>query len=341
MKLIDIPTMKAMITHAGVKRRRPLAFWGPSGIGKSEGIAQAVVEHEGVLVDIRLSQYESVDLRGMPDINAGKTVWNLPATIPFKGNDKFDEDGPLIFLFLDEINSAEPSTAAVAYQLVNDRRVGEHILMDNVVILAAGNRAKDRGVTNRFPSPLANRFTHAELAPSIKAWSGWASKNGINPILIGFLNFREELLHTFDPANPVEAFATPRTWSFVNEDFSDPDIPADVKQALMAGDVGEGPATELMGFVDLMDALKPIEEILANPATVEFERRIDVQWALATHVSGHMTEENADAAQTFLERLEPEMCVLAWTLAIGRDENVTNSQAFLTRYAPRYRAIFQ
>lgn len=339
MQVISIPTMKDMIRHSGVKKRTPLAFWGPSGIGKSEGIAQSAQEHGAVLVDIRLSQYESVDLRGIPDIQSGLTVWNVPATLPFKGNPKFDENGPLIFLFLDEINSAEPSTAAVAYQLVNDRRVGEHELMDNVRIIAAGNREQDRGVVNRFPAPLANRFVHAELAADIKAWSAWAA--GVcSPTVIGFLNFRSELLHTFDPNKPEKAFATPRTWRIANSDFVDPDIPAATKSALISGAVGEGPATELFGFAEIMGSLKPIEEIIANPEKVEFDRRLDIQWALATHVSGHMTKDTSVPLHRFLKRLEPEMVVLAWTLAIQRDETVTDTQAFID-YAQAYRSLFQ
>jgi hypothetical protein len=341
MQVISVPTMKAMITQVAVKKRRPLAFWGPSGIGKSEGIAQSAVDHGAVLVDIRLSQYESVDLRGIPDIQHGTTVWNLPSTMPFKGNPKFNEDGPLIFLFLDEINSAEPSTAAVAYQLINDRQVGEHTLMDNVVILAAGNRDSDRGVVNRFPAPLANRFTHAELAPDIKSWSTWAAKAGVSPTLIGFLNFRSELLHTFDPAKPTKVFATPRTWNFVNEDLQDTTMTADVRSASMSGSVGEGPATELAAFVEIMASIKPIEEIIADPEGTEVAKKLDLQWAMATHVAANMTADNAGPLHKYLSRHEPEMVVMAWTLAINRDETITNSDAFLLGYAPQYRGLFQ
>jgi hypothetical protein len=341
MQVINIPTMKGMIEHIGIKKRRPLAFWGASGIGKSEGIAECAAEHGAVLVDVRLSQYESVDLRGIPDIQTGSTVWNAPATIPFKGNTRFDEDGPLIFLFLDEINSAEPSTAAVAYQLVNDRRVGEHVLMDNVVIIAAGNREIDRGVVNRFPAPLANRFTHAELIPDVKSWSAWAAKAGVPSTLIGFLNFRSELLHTFDPAKPQKVFATPRTWSFVAADMADDTIPADVKGASISGSVGEGPGVELMGFIKIMDSIRPIEEIIADPEGVPVSDELDLQWAMATHVAGNMAKDNADSLHKFLSRLEPEMVVMAWTLAINRDETITDSNAFLYGYAPQYRGLFQ
>lgn len=340
MQIVNISTMKAMITHAGVRKRRPLAFWGRMGIGKSEGIQQSAAEHDAVLVDIRLSQYESVDFRGIPDVSSAMTVWNMPATVPFKGNHRFNEDRQPIFLFLDEINSADPSVAAVAYQLVNDRRVGEHMLMDNVVVLGAGNLDDDRGVTNKFPAPLANRFTHAQLVHDIKAWSVWAQRTNVDHRLIGFLNFRSELLHTYDPNKPVKAFASPRTWSFVASDFADDAIPGDVKQALMSGSVGEGPAVELMGWLDIMDAIVPIEEIIANPEGVKVETRLDLQWAMATHVAGNMAKDNADALHRFLKRLEPEMVVMAWTLAINRDESITETNAFLNEYALQYRSIF-
>lgn len=39
-------------------------------VGKSEGIAQLAAENDAVLCDIRLSQYDSVDLRGFPGVDA-------------------------------------------------------------------------------------------------------------------------------------------------------------------------------------------------------------------------------------------------------------------------------
>lgn len=342
MQIVTIPTMKGMISHLAVAKRRPLFFWGPSGIGKSEGVQQSCEEHGGTLVDIRLSQYESVDMRGIPDVQDRATVWNAPATLPFKGNPRFEMGDPTkpIFLFLDEINSAEPSTAAVCYQLINDRRIGEHELLDNVVMIAAGNREQDRGVTNRFPAPLANRGTHAELVPDVKAWSAWAAKANIPATLIGFLNFRAELLHTFDPAKPEKAFATPRTWSFVAQDMLDTNMPEDIRLAAMSGSVGEGPAVELGAFIEIMDKIVPIEEIIKDPEGVRVDERLDMQWAMATHVAGNMTKATVNALHKFLARLEPEMCVMAWTLAINRDETVTDTDAFIHGYAPQYRGLF-
>jgi len=345
MQIVNMDTMKGLIQQVAIKKHRPLFLWGASGIGKSEGVAQAAAEADGMLVDIRVSQYESIDFRGIPDVQAGSTVWNMPATLPFKGNTRFemfDPNKPIV-LFLDEINQGDPSVMSVCYQLTNDGRIGEHELLDNVAIVAAGNRDQDRGATNRWPAPLGNRGTHAELVADIKRWSKWAGKpESKTPAeLIGFLNFRSELLHTFDPAKPVKAFATPRSWSFVAEDMFDTTMSEDVRIASMSGSVGEGPAVELTGFLDIMKSIVPIEEIIRNPEGVKVEERMDLQWAMATHVAGHMDKTNADQLHKFLRRQEPEMVVMAWTLAINRDEDITDTNAFLTGYATEYRSLFQ
>jgi hypothetical protein len=342
MQIISIPTAKSLIKQVGVAKRRVIMLHGASGIGKSEMVAQVAAELEGMLVDIRVSQYESIDFRGIPDIQHGSTVWNMPATLPFKGNVKFDLCDPSkpIILFLDEMNQGDPSVLSVCYQLCNDRRIGEHELLDNVIIIAAGNRAQDRGTTNKFPAPLANRMTHAELVADIKNWSVWAAKANKSPTVIGFLNFRPELLMTFDPQKPTTVFASARTWSYAADDFADGDLPDDVKIASMAGTVGEGPAVELMGFASIMGSLVPIEKIIAKPTEVAVPTELDVQWAMATHVSTHMDETNASQLHEYLRRMDAEMTVMAWVLATNRNEDLCDTDAFLHGYAPQYRGMF-
>lgn len=344
MQVVNIPTMKGLIHHVGVRKRRPLFFWGPMGVGKSEGVRQCAAEHGATLVDIRLSQYDSVDLRGFPGVAPDNTtVWHMPSTLPFKGNPRFVEDDNLIFLFFDEANAASPAVSAVLYQITNDHRCGEHVLMDNVVIVLAGNRDKDRGVTNRQPAPMSNRLVHAELVADIKPFSAWGQQSGkIPPVMIAFLNFRPALLHTFDPERPTEkAFATPRTWEFAADFWTDNEMPQDVKLAAISGSVGEGPSIEFLAFTDIWGSLTPIKDVLANPDKVPVPDKLDVQYAMAVHVSGHMTKDTTDTLHRYLDRMSPEMVVLAWTLAINRADEVTETTAFVEKYAPKYRSLFQ
>ena len=103
------------------------------------------------LIDIRLSQMEPTDLRGIPFRSGQLVEWSIPSVLP-----DAERHGPSGILFLDEITSAPPSVSAAAYQLILDRRLGEYKVPDGWVIFAAGNRQGDRGVTYAMPAPLAS-----------------------------------------------------------------------------------------------------------------------------------------------------------------------------------------
>lgn len=344
MQVISIPDMKDAITHVGVRQREPMMFWGKPGVGKSDGIKQAAADHKAELVDIRLSQYDSVDLRGIPVPVGRSTVWNAPITLPFMGteNPAFNAaaaEDRLIFLFLDEINSAAPSVAAVAYQLINDRAVGEHRLMDNVVVIAAGNREQDRGVTNRMPTPLANRFTHYEIDVDVDAWCFWAQETGLPAEGVAFMQFRKPLLSTFDPAKPDKAFATPRSWKKALTYYADAAMPDHIKQASMAGAVGEGPAAEFWGFVDVWGKMPRMSDIIATPEKVPVPDEAAMRYAVAVAVSGTMDHKVVAPLSVYLERMDPEFGVLAWQLALRRDPTISGTNEFI-QFSKKYRAIF-
>ena len=84
--------------------------------------------------------------------------WAIPSLLP--DAERHGEEG---VLFLDEITSAPPSVSAAAYQLILDRRLGNYEVPKHWIIVAAGNRQGDRGVTYTMPAPLANRFSHYEV----------------------------------------------------------------------------------------------------------------------------------------------------------------------------------
>ena len=73
--------------------------------------------------------------------------WAPPVDLPSK---ELAKQYDTVVLFLDELNSAPPSTQAAAYQLVLNRRVGNYVLPENVVMIAAGNRETDKGVVYRM-----------------------------------------------------------------------------------------------------------------------------------------------------------------------------------------------
>ena len=211
---------KSSIKHA-LTKKRPIFLWGPPGIGKSEIVSQITDNlPNSHLIDVRLSLWDPTDIKGIPffDSNSGTMQWAPPAELP---SEEFASQYDNIVLFLDEMNSAAPSVQAAAYQLVLNRKVGTYKLPDNVLIVAAGNREADKGVTYRMPAPLANRFIHLELAVSFDDWFSWAVDNKIHQDVVGFLQFSKKDLYDFDPKSPSRSFATPRSTTNVSELIED------------------------------------------------------------------------------------------------------------------------
>ena len=192
----------------------PVMLWGPPGVGKSQLVVQVAKKKSVPMIDIRLSQMEPSDLRGIPFRQGELVEWAIPAMLP-----DVKRHGKRGILFLDEITSAPPSVSAAAYQLILDRRLGAYTVPDGWAIFAAGNRQGDRGVTYTMPAPLANRFSHFEVDVNVDDWVAWAYNNAIDDRIIAFLRFRPELIFDFDPAHNPAAFPSPRSWEFAIERY--------------------------------------------------------------------------------------------------------------------------
>jgi ATPase family associated with various cellular activities (AAA) len=239
--------------------KRPLFLWGPPGIGKSELVEGIANELGGLMIDLRLGQMEPTDIRGIPFYNKdiGKMDWAPPVELP---DEEMAKDYPIVVLFLDELNSAAPSVQSAAYQLILNRRIGKYKLPDNVVMVAAGNRESDKGVTYRMPTPLANRFIHQEMKVDFPSWLEWAVNNRIHKDVVGYLSFAKQDLYDFDAKSASRAFATPRSWTFVSQ-LLDESSDDDTTMNLIAGTVGEGLAVKFM-------AHKKVAGRMPNPADI-------------------------------------------------------------------------
>ncbi len=258
----------------------PVMLWGPPGVGKSQMVAQVAERHGMPVIDVRLSQMEPSDLRGIPFRVDDRVEWAVPAMLP-----DAERHGPQGILFLDEITSVPPSVSAAAYQLILDRRLGAYTVPDGWAIFAAGNRQGDRGVTYTMPAPLANRFSHFEVDINLDDWVAWAYAHDIDDRLIAFLRFRPELLFEFDPAHNPVAFPSPRSWEFAHralQKFGDlPELLTGTLQAC----VGPAAGIELAAFVENLDKLPDIDAIVRGEK-VGVPKETDLQYAVAAALVG-------------------------------------------------------
>jgi hypothetical protein len=259
--------------------KRPIFLWGPPGIGKSELVEGITKEMGGYMIDLRLGQMEPTDLRGIPFFNKDKGVmdWAPPIDLP---DAELASQYPVIVLFLDEMNSAAPAVQAAGYQLILNRRVGKYVLPDNVVIVAAGNRESDKGVTYRMPSPLANRFVHLEMRVDHASWEQWATLNNIHKDVIGYVGFAKQDLFDHDPRSASRAFATPRSWSFVSQLLDDKIDDATLTD-LVAGTVGEGVAIKFMAHRKIAGQMPRAEDVLSGKVKDLSIKEVSAQYSLA------------------------------------------------------------
>ncbi len=265
----DIVKMLVLIYSGAFKNNVPLKkipapfLWGPAGIGKSEAILQLAdalqitTGRKAVVSDVRLLLFSPVDLRGVPvsDENKKFTNWLMPKIFDMKDGKEF-----INILFLDELSAAPQSVQAAAYQICLDRKIGEHKLPDNCIVIAAGNRTTDQSVSYKMPKALCNRLMHFNVQTDYSSWLKWAVSNNIDSRIIGYLAFDNSKL-CFEPQSSDMAYPTPRSWSFVDSILKTVDD-INASHALISACVGSDTAIEFETWAKNHDNLPKAEDVL-------------------------------------------------------------------------------
>jgi hypothetical protein len=330
MSDVKIGTLSKLL-HKYMKRQKPFFIHGAPGIGKSDSVRAAAKQlaeekgleyHEGkldekkfCLVDVRVSQLDPSDLRGIPFPEGANTKWLIPSWLPTSGEG---------VIFFDELNLAPPSIQASCYQLILDRRLGDYVLPTGWTILAAGNRAIDKANVFPMAAPLKNRFSHATLlVPSQEEWCDWALDNGIKPDIVAFLQFKPSMLFKFDANSKDDAFPTPRTWalaSYMTEECEN----VEEESLIVSTCVGEGVSHEYQGFINLKRKVK-IDELLKNPKKIKDLNTVGLKYSAISGLAEKYRGENKpDPRKKMLEKIlavvdhmEPEFGMFCLRLVKG------------------------
>ena len=300
-----------------IKLMPPVMLWGAPGVGKSQGVKQIASEIEVrtgkkvSVTDVRLLLFNPIDLRGIPTANADKTlaVWLKPQIFEMDASEEV-----INILFLDEISSAPQSVQAAAYQITLDRVVGEHKLPDNCIVIAAGNRTTDKSVAYKMPKALANRLLHIEVEVSFDSWRQWAVANGINAMVIGYLDYRKDALMSFHAASEELAFATPRSWEMVSRILNCVSADADRVYSLIAGLVGICEASEFRTWCGIYQDLPDIGDIFSGKAA-GIPKSPDGLYALTSAMTAYAAKHRDDLKAirnsiVYAEKMPPDFSVV-------------------------------
>lgn len=259
----------------------PVMLWGAPGVGKSTIIRNLAKKFGVGFIDIRLSQREPVDVRGLPIPTQDGVEWRVSSEWPRDPNSK----GIILF---DELTSADRSLQVAAYEIILDRRLGDlYKVPDGWYICGAGNRAVDRAVAYTMSSALANRFMHLELENDAEDWVRWAQNNGIHPAVTGFIKYRPALLFSQEGEDLERGWPSPRSWAKVSSMVKI--LNGKELESAVSGLIGKGAAAEFMAFHKIFGNSENIREMLLNPKKkIKIPEKADQRYAMCSAVSYYL-----------------------------------------------------
>lgn len=313
MELITVNYATAQSCIEQSIRTRNCAFLrGSPGIGKSDLVKTIAKKFNLKLIDVRLSQREAVDLLGYPSIDKeqGKASYVPMDDFPID-TDQIPEGYNGWLLFLDEINHADPSTQKAAYRVILDKEVGSKRLHKNVAIVLAGNLDTDNALTDEMGTAIQSRLSpHLILEVDFPQWMEWAETHGIDHRICSFLQFRRDLLHSFDPDHADVTYPCPRSWEFANryingKDFNQSPL-AETLQPLLAGTLGSGCALEFQSFLRLYSELPTLADLESNPDKAILPDKPDVILAMTGFLAHNANTQNIKSLMRYIARLDAE-----------------------------------
>ena len=183
------------------------------GVGKSSVVRQVVEElaaETGEKIgfwDVRLSQCEVGDIKGMPMLDSVKSITRFlkqewwPRDMNSKG-----------ILFFDELNRASKDVLQAVFEICLDRRLDGEKLPNGWRVVAAVNSDADYDVVELDPA-LHDRWFHIDFDPSVNEWVEWARTAKVHPAVVEFINRNQNLLDP--PVGNLEAgrvYPSRRSW---------------------------------------------------------------------------------------------------------------------------------
>jgi hypothetical protein len=171
---------------------------GPTGIGKSQLVAQLARKLGIQHVVLDLSLLEPPDLVGLPVVENGRTRYALPRFLPQSGEG---------ILMLEELNRAERYIQQPALQLLTARSLHEYVLPDGWSCVAAINPETGDYQVTPLDAALRARFLQVPVRADRASWLAWAGSNAVHPAVSALARAHERIFQDVPP----------RSWTYASD----------------------------------------------------------------------------------------------------------------------------
>lgn len=302
-----------------------LQLEGQPGIGKTAVGIELAKLWEMPYVIIGMAQTDSIEMQGALIVTESNGV----SIADFLPMNKWVEATKTAFvIILDEYGQAPIALQNAASDLLLNKRVGSTQLHPDTFVIATSNRQQDRAGTNRRPSQIINRSIVIELSVSANDWLNWYLGTTPNHIVVGFLNFRQDLLNTFDPRQGDKPYATPRSWVMWSN-LLNTGLPKELWLMCGSGLIGEAPALEFLAYSRLTEECQDPIKLLKNPGSYVEPKDIAMLNATAMAVANAAKKELVEGFFELANDYFPaEISAVMVKVAASRDPAITHGKGW-------------
>ena len=308
-------------------------LWGNVGIGKSQILREqlpalfprivAAVEalrniqinfdpetDEVRIVEIRLGDFDLLDIAGVPFVQNGKQRRALSDlwVEPEEGKRLF-----IIYLF-DEFPQASRAHQTVIQRLGDEGRVSNYELAGHPktdyncekglgLCVFAGNRQKDKAQSVGMGNQTGTRLVHYTLTPSTENWLTWGAENDIDPVVLAWIKQMPEYLHKLDPNQRGQEHptgCTPRGLEKLSHALR-MCPPPELEMSIYSGIIGEEAARSFIAICHAGRSIN-IDEAFTDPDNAPIPDEVGHQFATASLLIRRATKDNFANIVTYLSR---------------------------------------
>jgi hypothetical protein len=327
MRILDLVKVAPQLYEAG----NTVSLVGPPGGGKTSVVRNEITETLSARYGEQFGFHESLaptldapDYKGflVPTKDADGTATSFFTRSPELPSKAYLAAHPRGIYLVDELSSAEMLTQKALASVLLEKRFGNENLPAGWQVWAASNRMSDRAGVVRQPSHIRNRVTEINLENDALSWAVWAEAHGIHPLIIAWAKqhpsvaFCNEVPATDRPFASARSVARAASLLQVglarDEDgkLIEMELPSDaLVQQCVHGDIGEGAAADLFGFLKIHDQLPTLEEILADPKKAKCPVDLSAGWAAGQMCIHYAKGSNIDKLWQYTERLPREVQV--------------------------------
>jgi hypothetical protein len=310
-----------------------ISLLGEPGIGKSalgQQVSRAIAPSLGIPYDRikerNMSDMDTPDVRGLPDVSGDATCWKPDAFF----RDLAAGTGPAL-LQIEEMNDCSVPMQNLLCRLVRDRYAGDLRLTDPLYILLTGNRVSDKSGANRLSTKLGNRMLQLTVEFDQRGWEAWAHAHGVGADILAFHRWKADTeggrssAIAFDPNRSINP--TARAWAEM-ADRIDRRLPPTTYLKALAGAVGLGPATEFVAFQQYWKDLPSLDTLWASVAELTIPADLQGQYALALYAASAVTPEVMPAFVALSGRLTKTLTIPMMLAAQQRCPAIVSTTAY-------------